>query len=352
MLIRFSLSIDALEALTSEEIEMPFSELLRAHRNGCHLFVVERDVADYLSQRIELSNQDKALLRRLHHEFTQLGRLHERATTYIEISVPGEKPVRRGRCLRLPLDLISYRTFGGAALLLTENARFDGRLIRFVLRCVRDVSRGPSFSFEDVHGGGASIVDGLVEALDARNVGICVLDTDRRSPFSDVCAVTKKAINTSAKSDWPLFVVVPLPCHELENVIPHEVIMMMQSSIGCKWNSMVSRIKEWESKGSKREVEAFWLFFDVKEGLSSDEILSLSKDGREWIGQRLNVAGAFSGEWRYSGYGSSVVPQLLEDNRALDEIRKRIREPTWWKVFGEVFSDIVWFGAASKRLNT
>lgn len=143
MLVKFSLSVANIDAIGADKIETPLSELLRAHRNGFHLLVFERRVAEYLVEKVSLSNQDKAVLRRLHQEFTQNGRLHERATAYIEIVSPGAFVVKNGRCLSVPLNLIDARTFGTPSLLLTEDANSDARLIRFVLHNVLGMFKGP-----------------------------------------------------------------------------------------------------------------------------------------------------------------------------------------------------------------
>jgi hypothetical protein len=56
---------------------------------------------------------------------------------------------------------------------------------------------------------------------------------------------------------WPLFDVAALPCRELENIIPHGVVMMLDSAEGCEWNRIIPRIEGWETVGRKSEKEAF-----------------------------------------------------------------------------------------------
>ena len=347
------MTVEELETLEPETLELPLSELLRAHRNGFHLVVIERNTAEFLIHKVSLSGSDKALLKRLHQQFTQNGRLHERAPVYIEVNVGGDAIKKEGRCFRVPLNFIGANTFGAPSQLLTEDANYDAKLINFILRSVRDVSGAPTFSFVEEHGGGASTLQRYISGLCGKKIGICIMDTDRKSPFADICGITKQAITARGESNWPLFDVVPLPCHELENVVPHTVVSTLNCAAGCEWNSKIPRIENWERLGRKSENEAFWLFFDVKRGLSHVDVELLSEKEVAWVQPRLNVLGTLPAGWTYPGYGKSVVAQLLDNNRALDAFRKAIRHSAWQRIFVQYFVNIIWVGAASGiKLNT
>ena len=243
MLIRFSLTETDLRSIEPERLEIAVSELLRSHRNGFHLVVIDRSTAEYLMHHLSLSGSDKALLQRLHQQFTQNGRLHEQASIYIELTGSGETVRREGRSFKFPFNLVDFSTFGSPSLFLTEDANYDAKLMNFVLRSVRDITGAPTFSFIEEHGGGSSTLQRYAAGLRAKKIGICVLDTDKRSPFSESCDVTKQAVKALAEFQWQLFDVVPLPCHELENVIPHCVVVMLDSAIGCDWNWRIPRIE-------------------------------------------------------------------------------------------------------------
>jgi hypothetical protein len=352
MLVRFALRVAELETLDAKAIEGAISELLRAHRNGFHLVVITREAADYCSRHIDLSGQDKALMRRLYQEFTQTGHLHDGASVYVEIDRPGKPVSKDGRCIRVPLDLVDAPTFGRPSRLLTEDANYDAKLIRFILGCVRDVSKAPTFNFDDDHGGGTSTLKRYLAGLEERRIGVCILDTDRASPLARMCDTTTKAVSADAESEWPLFGVKPVPCHELENVIPHDVVTLLQCAVGNEWNRKIKRISDWENRGRKPLEEAFWLFFDVKEGLAATGLGAFSPAEMEWILPRLKASGQLPDGWGYSGYGQKVVELLLQSGQALAALRRIIRTSEWWHVFGSFFDDIAWFGAAARRLTT
>jgi hypothetical protein len=98
-----------------------------------------------------------------------------------------------------------------------------------------------------------------------------------------MCDTTTKAVSADAESEWPLFGVKPVPCHELENVIPHDVVTLLQCAVGNEWNRKIKRISDWENRGRKPLEEAFWLFFDVKEGLAATGLGAFSPAEMEWI---------------------------------------------------------------------
>jgi hypothetical protein len=352
MLVRIALPVADLAALGPDALELRLSELLRAHRNGFHLVVIERDAADYLLEHVAFSGSDRALLQRLRQQFTQNGRLHERATIYLEVHTLGDAIIRTDRCFKIPINMIDSVTFGSPSQFLTEDANHDAKVIRFILSNVRDILGAPTFSFVDEHGGGASTLQRYTSALVARKIGICVMDTDRRSPLAEICSITKRAMAARDRSGWPLFDVAALPCRELENIIPHGVVMMLDSAEGCEWNRIIPRIEDWETVGRKSEKEAFWLFFDVKQGLSHIDLEAFSPSEIAWVEPRIGASGRLSGEWAYPGYGERVVAQMMQNNQALDALRKAIRRSDWKDVFKSYFNNIIWFGAASVKLNT
>jgi hypothetical protein len=303
MLIRFGLTAPDLERLVGvERVMLILAELLRAHRFGMHLLVIERSLVDYLLSSGHLSgSDDKAMLNKMRSEFTQTGHLHEIAAIYIEITPPETTLQCYKNCVKIPIDQIDLEMFGNPALLLTEDANGDGEIIEFILGNIRDIVSAPRSRFKREHGGGTSTLKRLRKALEAKELGTCVVDTDRITPFSKFSEMVKEATDLSSESGWPLFVVLPLPCHEVENLIPHDVLALLECARESELESLALKIFDLERRERWPCEVSFWLFVDLKNGLSSDKVATLDATESKWIYERMAAVGARPGDsWNYS----------------------------------------------------
>lgn len=75
MIFRCGLSAEVLAKLDQGKIEAALLELLRACRLGYHLLVLERQVALYFLAAFELGGKDRAMLQRIHDDYSTLGKL-------------------------------------------------------------------------------------------------------------------------------------------------------------------------------------------------------------------------------------------------------------------------------------
>jgi hypothetical protein len=143
-----------------------------------------------------------------------------------------------------------------------------------------------------------------------------------------------------------------LPCHEIENVIPYEVLLILKCSVGCTWNILIPKIQDWEDSNEVPENNRFWLYFDVKNGMSSEDANSILGSDRIWISARLQAAGITEDNWKHCGYGDKIIALLRSDNSALSQLRKAVRDNKWMSVFSGLFLRMLWFFAASRPINT
>lgn len=351
MLIRFSLTTVEMSQIDVETLSNITRELLRAHRHGYHLLVVSRETATYLRDNLGLSKSECALVERLREEFTQTGSMHRSAAIYIEISL-GSSTMKVGNAIKVPINLLGHENVGSKPGLLLEDAPNDGGLFEILISNLARRLKRPRVSFELKHGGGSGIAKAFEAEVKKHQITYCVLDTDRNSPSAKHCLITRQVLDLHHKSTWPLAIAEALPCHEIENVIPFEVIQKLQCASGCAWNSVIPRICSWECENGKAEHESFWLFFDIKGGMKSDDVATICVSDIHWISERLKAGGLGSVSWDKPGYGQSVVPLLLNSGAALGELSRLIVQAKWLNVFEPLFDRLLWFFAASAQLKT
>jgi hypothetical protein len=350
MLIKFALVPEQLSSIDPAVLENIVSELLRAHRHGFHLLVLSRQAAEFLCKHITLAPRDLALLQRLSSEYTQTGTLWRRASTYLEVSIDSHFDLRDNAIIT-PITYLGPANIGQPGGLLIEDAHNDGFVIDFILRNVRDIFGAPRSSFVLQHGGGGGLVRRFEEAVELRSITLCILDTDMKSPRDNLCAVSRKVL-AACSPTWPPVIAKTLPCHEIENVIPHEVLRMLRCAEGCNWNTFVPMVEAWEETTSIPRTERFWLFFDVKGGLSSEAASKINPLDKKWLDDRLKIAGLTAAPWIHTGYGTNVISCLRVDNAAQAELRRHVRSKNWLAVFSPMCSQLLWFFASAVPLIT
>src|ERR1700742_3514953 len=100
-----------LTELSADELSNPISALINAHRSGIHFVVIDRQTAKWLSENVDLSKRDFAMLDRISQEFTQMGGLRKQAKVYVRLSAdPTGHLGRQGNAITVAIQrLTAYR---------------------------------------------------------------------------------------------------------------------------------------------------------------------------------------------------------------------------------------------------
>ncbi|MEA2834014.1 MAG: hypothetical protein QOG66_2216 [Methylobacteriaceae bacterium] len=350
MLWVVKLSPDKLATLHKPRLRMVFSELLRAHRLGLHLAVIERKTAAWLMANLELGLEDNALLARLAQEYTQTGNLADRIPDYIElISAAGVDPARRGRAIEVPLETLSPNTITQLPILLCEHITRDGVLYSQILENIKDLFSVPRLAFECHHGGGSSTKDVFEAKIEERRIVCGIIDTDRRSPMGHFDRKRNQFEHLCLT--WPLAFAFFTPCREAENVIPPDIVFQLQCAAGSQTPTVLFRVQGWEAISGKPMQEALWLYFDVKLGWSHETLESMDEAEVAWAEEHLAAAG-LRPPWRLHGFGETVIDQLCRNGQFLAALRSAVRRAEWLTVFGSFFERMLWLFVCAHPLKT
>jgi hypothetical protein len=98
--------------------------------------------------------------------------------------------------------------------------------------------------------------------------------------------------------------------------------------------------------------DQFWLFFDVKEGLTPQKFARLSKKDQAWIISKVQLADIDPSEHAVSGYGDKVLSQVFAENRFKSELWKETRHQNWRGVFSSFLDELVWVFLAGRKIIT
>jgi hypothetical protein len=329
------------------------TELLRAHRSGNHLAVLDRKMAQVLKDGVDLTVRDKVLLDRLSSEYSQTGNLYRRASVYIDV-VPSsdDAPNKMGSAIIFPLNkLIASRSLE-RPILLSENVDKDGWAYDYIIKNINDILLCPNVDLELSHGGGADTPTVFKHYITNSRIVCAIIDSDKRSPTSPDSEKIRRMRKASLDLAWPVSFAFALPCHEIENLIPHDLATTLPSGIVNASNETLLTIAQSELTGNCDPSDYYWLYFDNKEGIKSTHRDGFSAEEWRWTTEKLALAGIPAEPWEFSGYGERVIPQIKASNSAMSEFRRLIRENKWLSTFSRFFSEFIWIFAASRPLRT
>ncbi|MCW2078282.1 UNVERIFIED_ORG: hypothetical protein M2193_000457 [Bradyrhizobium japonicum] len=299
-----------------------------------------------------MNSIDRATLKRLRSNYTQTAGLLRQATFYVRIAALPDGTVRRvGNTVELSIDQAYITGVYEKTILLVEDEHTDGPLLKFLLNnlSTKVVGQLP-LSFQPLHGGGERIPDIARSRVRERRIVCAVVDTDKKFPDGTPSLKMKRLGQISTDEDWPLIFVNATPCKETENLIPVEVVALLDCARERAADiSIVTRIGQGEQKAGNPATDAFWLYFDIKDGCNHEQVGKLAHEPeRAWILAKV-AHGTKQQDFKIAGFGPHVVPQVLSTNTACARFRDELRRKDWWDVFGSFISDITWLTVGGVR---
>jgi hypothetical protein len=355
MLFRFECSADQLANLPLDVLESAVSSLLRAHRLGEHLIVIPRSLATGIAQRADLSRIERATLDRIAKDYTQSGTLHERATIFVEITGDNADVLRsRGNRIQVSLSQIEKTRMLERPILLVENLVHDGLLYGSMLEHHYDLHKAPRPVYDVQHGGGDELANVMPKLIEQKKIICAIVDSDKNSPYCPASLKYRKIRSLIDASDWPLNFVLSPPCREAENCLPLSLVLSLPCGVGNAANGLLLAIDtEEQAKGHDRD-ERFWLFFDVKDGVTRSRFFEAVQhdEGRNWFDAKIQLIGLTPNATEISGYGSRLFDQLAADGRYIAEFRRLTRQSDWRETFADFIDDFVWIFAGGRRVAT
>ena len=104
--------------------------------------------------------------------------------------------------------------------------------------------------------------------------------------------------------------------------------------------------------------ESFWLYFDIKEGISGSSLLeklgngTVSPDVVAWICGKVGCEQHALEQVAISGLRDGLVEEFFDTPEVLKGFHECVRGNSWRNCFGEFFERILWYLAAPTRERT
>ena len=282
MIFHLECSIQNLADVDRVELEDLFSRLVEADRFGRHFFVARRELCEWAVQQLELSGSVRAHLTSIREEYTERYALigNSRAHTNVTLSLEDVSFDGRSTFCVGHRALLDGEYLWRSTSFVVEDGRTDAQLYEHLLGEVRLLCGGPSFCFDPVHGGGSGIVPTFDREVRRGRVVVCVVDQDRLAPMDRMSANAKAVIANYRKRNldgWRQDACFIGSCletigRELENYIPYELLKLIPQYARYGDFDELDRITGRDEDA--KSDDKFWLYFDVKEGLSGEKVLN------------------------------------------------------------------------------
>ncbi|EAP82539.1 hypothetical protein EE36_14008 [Sulfitobacter sp. EE-36] len=220
-------------------------------------------------------------------------------------------------------------------ILLLENATNDGDL--YIELFSHEARRRGirSLAYEVANGGGGTTFQEVYRLAKLQHVVVCICDHDKLSPYSQNSETFRKAASTAKHSDL-VGTVVTTPGREVENFLPLDLVLDIVP------NFPIDQRKKLEDlitvQGPVQPRDCLWLFFDVKEGICSNKLLKKCKsiDAQRWAEEKYKIDLQVD-KIAITGFGETVVAQLLDDGALLAKLYKFTRSQYWLHHFAPWF---------------
>ncbi|SIR41522.1 hypothetical protein SAMN05880590_12723 [Rhizobium sp. RU35A] len=325
-------------------------ELLRAHRRGHHLAVMDRDVARAIGS-MDLSNKDKSLASRLGQEFTQTRNVHNSSKVYIEIINSFEKIVNVSDCcVKVSLGAAVESKIFDPCALIVEDISSDGWLFELIFNTVSKRSSARKFDYELIHGGGQNANHVVKNTLKNRRITVAIIDSDKSSPLCSTEKKEKAFSELYKASGWGIGKTFLTPCRELENFVPNDILRILPSGILNKANEYYLNISSAEEAGGVKASDKLEMYADFKSGIQMLPC-KLNKDAASWMSERLKLA-CLDETLNIPGYGEKVIDQIKADGSLISEFVAAIRSKSWQDKFSSFFEEVLWYFVSNGPLRT
>jgi hypothetical protein len=135
-------------------------------------------------------------------------------------------------------------------------------------------------------------------------------------------------------------------------MIPMGLVMMLPPGVRNPTNSILLRVNQGELTQGHPIDQNFWLYFDIKKGLTISKFTRLGANEQNWFGSKLQFSGIDPATQSIAGYGENLIDQIFGTGKFIHELRVGTRHQSWQQVFCLFLEGLVWIFAATPKLVT
>jgi hypothetical protein len=284
----------------------------------------------------------RSTLQTLDLDYTQSGSLVSSSSCVltVRLSTQVDRP-RRDNQVIVDVQTFLHERLYMPGVLIVENAARDGTLFKIIIQAVaRRLGVGRVY-VETAHGGGEDIVRTVESQIEQRKYIVCVIDSDKVSPFCQAFAKATKIERVIHETDWKFIKLIVLGCHEIENMLHPEIILGLRCSLQYPSTDIIRRLVDVE--GDLFGEDSMWRYFDIKDGLDNEKVASLDKKRADWVKRKLGAIGLNEHRFVIYGFGTNVIDCLLNEHSKHQLMSDFIlNNKSWNAALRNLYEDLAW----------
>lgn len=262
-----------------------FLEQLILHRKKCkNLIVAERNVLRELSNSWNLSPIARSLYKILANRCSEFKLILSHSKKYYKVvsSYQGNKMVHSNNQIIIHLSMKegNCTDFTDRSILLaesTDDINFYKIVGNYYIKHQNIHRMG--ISFEEMIGGGDTTSTRLEQIIkEERRLCLCIIDSDKKYKDADYGDTLRKALNIVNKNNTENIELYPLPTHEIENLIPVEILCEVCKNIP-ESKTGIDFLKFLLKRDSSEYSPVF--YFDYKKGLPKNKFILKTNSTKE-----------------------------------------------------------------------
>lgn len=349
MIVLFNISIAELESADRSLLAAKFTEIVRAHRLGYHLIVINREICDWIFKNVYLTADNVAVLHRISTGYTQVGALPRKARIKVQITrLQGSIQNIDDATIDIPLHFDQLEDLLSKPLFIVEDIVNDGNMYKFIFDVIgQKVVRG-RYSFDIANGGGERTLDTTIEMSKSNRMIVTFFDSDRRSPVSPNTKLERFEAATVDLSN-PFVQFFQTPCRELENLIHPNAIRLARD-----FQSAARNFPFWRSLSADSDLDdsvyEVWRWIDLKNGICTVDIVSLVNTAeRQWIAKQLIRHGVNVHDFDIRAFGPRLCNVVLRRAENRNLAAQQMLRPETFSMISDFMELALWTFVSGER---
>lgn len=347
----------------------PIENLVSAHREGWHLFVVSKKAGEAILNHCELSRNQKEVLR--HHILakSQILMSEAKSAHISAVCVLGEG--RQNSFRENQKIVVDIRKFDNLDTclplnLLVEFSETDGEFLKKSCEVLaREIGFSMRTSMKLVNGGGDPTGDIYCVKCNELTPTLCVVDSDKRSRNSSLDRTAKKVVNMAGKQCISTINHYVMPVREMENFIPIEIMRKVYSkNVKVQHRiDVVETIRDFCQSNGMSGLDSYVYYYDMKEGFKTSDVSGACDRDREFLIKIWEICDRKERKFKYEGIPTKsivggVSKNLLKNTvefmdgngKQRKEFIFHMRESEIWKHFKDMLLTVCSYSAAGGKL--
>ena len=191
-------------------------------------------------------------------------------TYYIEVVRDNPQGIREENdCRIVQMKYTDFReTKNVQATLLIGEDDNDCRFFKFICDWyIRNTYPGVNYNLYNINGGGANTYREIEKALENKQFSLTIVDTDIRYPNQRLDKNSTYGKCRKVNGRYELFKVLPLNVHEIENLIPRNYMLELDT-----WSTEILAKSKQHYECLVENAEEILPYFDLKKGILLSKI--------------------------------------------------------------------------------